>query len=646
MLRRLVLAALFSLGAFSASAQIIPSGSNFTPGHTIRCQNTGCTVAVDAGGAAGSQLNGQGYLTELGITNTGTPFCINDALTNAPGGYHQFCLGANVNGQGLISYNAYGGATPDPLYLNLNGVQYQLPFNVSAITQSPCTNSISSFGGGPGVPDNTAAFNAAVAVNATNSCVSFPPGSYTFLSPLVVNMPNTVAGGFSMSGAGPGVAVLTWPNAGGGLTVNLNSHKQSVFVSGLELTTGQVGGGTAITVNQLALSSSASLDPTTVFNRVAIHGADGYSATDYWNTGIKTSRVSNVNFISDYIAGDSGFNATGIDLEGSSAQPAAQFSIMASNFECLNQGLLYGSYVQGVAVSGGSNFVCGNYGIIVPAGGTSLDQLTVVGNEFNVSKYDILQRTSVPGTIITNNIFIAGNNAATNAIGIGIGDGSNAINEQFTIAHNNFQASQQAGDVGIDVYGSSIGIIQGNQCTFNTLCFKLEANTGQIRITDDNIYGANTTNLSNLNASNQIDGTYAIGAGGFYPTAMTAAGSSTAGTWTYTIQTASIHQTGAWITVNFNLSASSIGTAAGNLLIKGLPVANGSGEYGHCMLSNISGINTPGSPNTQIVASIAPSATQIVFSQGVSSVGAEVAVPISQITAANFSVYGSCQYHT
>ena len=106
--------------------QIVPSGS-FTPGHTVRCQNSTCTVAVDGGGSAGSNKNGQGYLTEMGITNTGTPFCINDALINAPGGYHQLCLGANALGGGLFSYNSIGGAAPLGLNINLNGVNYPFP---------------------------------------------------------------------------------------------------------------------------------------------------------------------------------------------------------------------------------------------------------------------------------------------------------------------------------------------------------------------------------------------------------------------------------------------------------------------------------------------------------------------------------------
>ena len=73
-------------------------------------------VVSDAGSAA------SGNLTELGITATGTPLCINDALVSSPGGYHQLCFGALALGGGIISYQAYGGATALPLLCDINGL--------------------------------------------------------------------------------------------------------------------------------------------------------------------------------------------------------------------------------------------------------------------------------------------------------------------------------------------------------------------------------------------------------------------------------------------------------------------------------------------------------------------------------------------
>ena len=100
-----------------------PSGT-FTPGHAMRVLNPSGTSVGDAGGSAGSSKNGQNYLTEIGITNTGTPLCVNDALTSAVGGYHQLCLGANALGGGLVSYNAYGGAAALPLSFEANGTTF------------------------------------------------------------------------------------------------------------------------------------------------------------------------------------------------------------------------------------------------------------------------------------------------------------------------------------------------------------------------------------------------------------------------------------------------------------------------------------------------------------------------------------------
>jgi len=108
-------------------AQVQPSGGNFTLGHGVRVMNSAGTAIGDAGGAAGTTSGQTNYLTELGITNTGTPLCINDAFTNAVGGYHQMCFGAKALGGGLISYNAYNGASALGLFFNINGTTYGFP---------------------------------------------------------------------------------------------------------------------------------------------------------------------------------------------------------------------------------------------------------------------------------------------------------------------------------------------------------------------------------------------------------------------------------------------------------------------------------------------------------------------------------------
>jgi hypothetical protein len=119
----------------------------FTPGHAIRATTPQGVPFSDAGGAAGSAISGSGYLTELGVTATGTPVCINDALTNAPGGYHRFCIGANALGGGLISYDALAGAAPLGLNIEVNGTLFPFPGSGAGNVHGPSSSVVSNLVG-------------------------------------------------------------------------------------------------------------------------------------------------------------------------------------------------------------------------------------------------------------------------------------------------------------------------------------------------------------------------------------------------------------------------------------------------------------------------------------------------------------------
>lgn len=118
-----IAAVILGFAAQSALAQHTPvyQSGLVTPRHATMWSNNG--VAMDSGGSAGGPP-GVG-LSELGITNTGTPFCINDAPITSPGGYHQLCLASTVFGEGALTYNAYGGAQQQCLVFIINGVTYQ-----------------------------------------------------------------------------------------------------------------------------------------------------------------------------------------------------------------------------------------------------------------------------------------------------------------------------------------------------------------------------------------------------------------------------------------------------------------------------------------------------------------------------------------
>lgn len=74
-------------------------------------------------------------MKEIGITNSGTPFCLNDAPTTGP--YHQLCLGANFGGNGIVSYQAYNGAPVQSLMCNINGVIIPCELSASNVQNLP-----------------------------------------------------------------------------------------------------------------------------------------------------------------------------------------------------------------------------------------------------------------------------------------------------------------------------------------------------------------------------------------------------------------------------------------------------------------------------------------------------------------------------
>ncbi len=169
-----------------AWAQIQPSG-NFTPGHAYKALNSKGTAAGDAGGANGGPP-GVG-LTELGITNTGLPFCINSGPTT--GQYHQICMGANSSGGGLIAYEAKNGATQLPLNIDVNGTLYPFPGQGNGNVVGPSTSVINNFAcwnntfgtllkdctGIPFVVDNTALAALATSFSATVLRLDYAAGN-------------------------------------------------------------------------------------------------------------------------------------------------------------------------------------------------------------------------------------------------------------------------------------------------------------------------------------------------------------------------------------------------------------------------------------------------------------------------------------
>ncbi len=350
MLRRVVVAALFSFAAYGANAQnsgqIVPSG-NFTPGHTIRCQNNKCTVAVDAGGSAGSRTAGVGYLTEIGITNTGTPFCINDALTSVP--YRQLCFGANSLGGGLISYNAYGGASPLTLNFVINGVTYPFPGSGNGNVDGPVSTTDKEFAVWNGTSGTLLEDGATTAIthsgaitingggiisSQTHTFWDGPTGKQwrlanrVFMGPAVVDtginaspqadwLSQLTDPGSDVSAFGTGnfaqVYVLADPSQTSGSPSNLATPTQALMVGNESLNAISTGGSSYSTPRtfEIAAVNNVTAAPTGGGPHVPMWGIYGNAARYSANAGQTYFMEGEVSNFSSKVTGWTPYSATG-----------------------------------------------------------------------------------------------------------------------------------------------------------------------------------------------------------------------------------------------------------------------------------------------------------------------------------------------
>lgn len=121
-----MIALLNSTAAYSQGGPV-QQGGPITSGHIPVWSANGVV------GDGGSAQNGN--VREIGINNSGTPFCISDGPREGP--YHQLCFGANSLGGGLISFQAYNGAPVTNLVCNVNGVVEPCLLSGSNISNIP-----------------------------------------------------------------------------------------------------------------------------------------------------------------------------------------------------------------------------------------------------------------------------------------------------------------------------------------------------------------------------------------------------------------------------------------------------------------------------------------------------------------------------
>lgn len=357
-----------------------------------------------------------------------------------------------------------------------------------------------------GVLDSTGALALALAEarNRGGAKVTAPAGKFRMSSKLQYTFP-ALKSMLGIEGEGQGLTEFAFSSADA-LQFNYLGRNNAVLLRGLTISTGTVGGGIGLFLNQ---TSSGIGDPgnssLNVIDNVEFIGSDGLAASNYWGTGIEVFGVSNIN-MQDVMVTGNGVTApyatvgAGLVVSGTSVLPSVVYNLTRCTFNCVNVGINYGNWVQGMSIAQ-SNFTGNAIGVAVNAGITGLDQLAVAGSQFNcVTGINLL--TALENVQLSGTLFIIPNNGA-------------GINAQYAIllmvGQCTFEPSALTGvsnQNGI-VVGTTVGaggVISGN-AFFNLFGTGLALSAASANIKyGPNVYANNTTNISDLGANTAVGG--------------------------------------------------------------------------------------------------------------------------------------------
>jgi hypothetical protein len=217
---------------------------------------------------------------------------------------------------------------------------------------------------------------------------------------------------------------------------------------------------------------------------------------------MEINRISNVNLVGLVVAGPGGAASStrgvGVVLLGSAGDPSVVYNVTGATFNYLSKGIVYDRQVEGLTVSQ-SNFVGDDYGIYVPSGLSGLDQLTVLGNQFNCATGGIYVGSYLPNTLFSGNLFIVPNTGT----GIRLDQAYlySAVGNSFNIGSSEKAASYP---VGISV-GSTAGggTITGNLFDNMVTAIVLERNSTGANV-QSNEYSNDSTMVKNLGVVTQL----------------------------------------------------------------------------------------------------------------------------------------------
>lgn len=507
---------------------------------------------------------------------------------------------------GTVIGNPPSASGPAPAHpIAVSGISYDISF----------FGGVGDWNGSTGTDNTTALQNACNYVSTHGGVITFGNGSYRLTGQVTCNMTGSNKH-IGFQGQGRDLSTLVWTNPSGGIVVNYATQFDSVDVSDITFATNAAGGGTALTLT-VQSGPPTIKGPISQIQNSTFRGADGYSVADFWTTAVRVNGVSNINFIgNNFTSLGAAGNGTGVDLQGTAALNGAVYNFIANQFVCQAVGINYGTYIQGVVVSGGNNFTCGGTGILVPSGGTALDQLTVTGNQFEMT-YGIRDQTGVNATVIGQNIFITDK---ANSFGLSL-----EANSSRSIVGNECQAGSATSTCMQLLAGA--GIIDSNNFVFQNKGIVLGASTSSVYVSGSNEFLSTTTSITdNSGGNNNINGDFA-----WTPTLI---GLSTPGTPTYSVQNGLYHRDGKKTWAAFMINVTALGGMVGALEITGFPGKNSS-IRGICSLA----IHTGLSGNPQGAGFIEFNANPVVAQLVDPSTGG----PLNTYTAP-LTLQGECDY--
>lgn len=395
-------------------------------------------------------------------------------------------------------------------------------FYRNAATVSSQCLSIRSYGGtGDGVTDDARAVERAINnLSKNGGCISFPPGKFAISKNVSYVLP---ARNFSISllGSGGDSTILFWPTADAGLSFTYNYMGNSIHIRDMSLTVGVAGGPNAIhLIQNYQTPGSTGYNAFSDFSGITIRGDDAFTndatlnARDYWNVGLNISGVSNINVQSASFEGpySGGYikQGVGIQIAGAANSSgdviyAGVLNIVASSFNSIGIGLVYGANAQGVSISNG-NFTGGQYGILTVPNEPGVDQLLIANSQFNVSVAGIYTQTAIPGLSVATSLFLM----PIGGVGINL-----SRSGRDSISGNTFQSivpdspNSPANSNGIIVDNSEVGgtVITGNQFSQLTTGVWLQAQSTKVNVQANSYYAnGNTVIDQGASKSNTVGG--------------------------------------------------------------------------------------------------------------------------------------------